>query len=174
MALDDVQMDIDFKEFSDYLDNYSSILDGTKPLSSFIDIYYGFNKIQNFNAQHLAKFAKTLLDYQGNLIVKKDNIKCLSLARDFALSTDPNKRQTYLCTVEQKKTFFDNEDEITVIAKVKVTCISDNYLKSVGLYEEQDYKEYLADQSSEVLYDKFCKAELETESDRLIQYELIK
>ncbi|MBN3945521.1 MAG: hypothetical protein HWQ38_03110 [Nostoc sp. NMS7] len=174
MVLDEVQMDIDFKQFSDYLDYYSSIVEWTKPLSNFIDIYYNFTKIKNFNAKHLAKFAKTLLDYQGNPIVKEDNIKCLSLARDFALSTDPNKRQTYLCTVEQKRTFFDNEDEITIIGKVKLICISDNYLQSVGLYEEQDYKDYLADRSSEVLYYKFCQAELVGQSDRLIQYELIK
>ncbi|MEH2085755.1 hypothetical protein [Nostoc sp.] len=55
MVLDEIQMDIDFKEFSDYLDYYSSTVEGTKPLSDFIDIYYKFTKIKNFNPKHLAR-----------------------------------------------------------------------------------------------------------------------
>lgn len=170
----EVEMRIDFEKFSDYLDKYYSILQGTKPLFNFINSYYKHTMMENFNAKKLSEFAQKLLDYQGNPIVHEDNIKCLSLARDFALSTDPKKRQTYLCTVEYKRIPFDDEDEMTVIAKVKVTAISDNYLKSVGLYVKEDYEYYLADRSSEVVDYKFYKTEPETETDRLIQYELIK
>jgi hypothetical protein len=172
MKSKEIQMRIDFENFSDYLDNYSSILDGTKPLSNFINSYYKNTEVQNFNSEKLSKFAKELLDYQGNPIVNDDNIKCLGLARDFALSNDPQKRQTYLCTVEQKM-LFDNEDEITVIAKVKVTGISDNYLKLVGLYEEENYKYYLADKSSAIVNNRLYKTQVDSQEDQLIQYKVI-
>ncbi|MCW6038730.1 hypothetical protein K4A83_21000 [Spirulina subsalsa FACHB-351] len=156
MSSKEAEMFLDFNELINYIDDSYSLVHhnvDTGYLLSLITSYYQCYEIEKFNINEISQFTKTLMNHKGEPIVTEDNIKYIGLAIDFARSNNPRKKETYWCEFSQKYIFDNKRTEVHTIAKLAVTCISKDYLKSIDLYDERAYNYYLSNKCSNVLGD---------------------
>ena len=101
--------------------------------------------MKGLNADELA----TLVNKQGERIVSDEIIEDLMLAKQYAYSSNSNKKIRYRC-----KVFINiipvNED-FRIEAVTTINCISNKYLK----LSDEDYKGYLLDVATDKIIEEY-------------------
>ena len=149
----------EYIEFIDLLGNKKYV--SYRTIFFYLEAYYGSreNFIKELNAQELASFKNK----REERIVSDEIIEDLMLAKQYAFSSNQNKKQQYRCKVVI--TLSPVNEDFKIEATTKINCISNQYLK----LSDEDYQDYLLDVASDKIFEEYPLEEIQ---ERGINYHL--
>ena len=135
----------EFLEFLECLEKYGS--NYFRAIYFYLEVYYGNrdNLIKELSADKLASFKNK----QQERIVSDEIIKDLMLAKQYAFSSNSNKKLQYRCKVFIK--IVPVSEDFKIEAVTTVDCISNKYLK----LSDEDYKGYLLDIATDKISEEY-------------------
>ncbi|WP_330203568.1 hypothetical protein [Cyanobacterium sp. Dongsha4] len=151
------------KDFNDFLDcckEYKIDYEWNN-FDSFIMLYYQTNdetltwieKLDKNDKNELKK----LINKNGESMFDEQKFDILLLAKDFAISDDPNKRLNYCCTVQYEfDARFDSYPSLKVNININVNAISNKYLKLPEDDQLESYQSYLFDLANDEIDNNYA------------------